>query len=279
MLRQILIPLDSSAYTDAALEYGCLIAKQYGATVTGLAVLDILGIEDEIGPISYPGLYHAIRMQEPREKEARAYIQELLHKFEQKCQQCGIAYTQSEHQGIPSRHILNESIFHDLVIIGFRTYFDFIPNQRSGRSLEKILDHAVTPLLVVPDTFHWKEETIKTLIAFNGSLPAVRALQRFAELASGTDYEITLLMSDKDEQVANFYLSRAKAYLHAHTLENVKTVWTRQDIIEVIKSEYIDWADLVVAGTHSKKGLIDFMVGSVVKSLIKASKKPVLLGQ
>ena len=279
MFRRILIPLDPSPYTDAALEYGCLIAKQHDAEVTGLAILDIWAAEDAIPPILYPGLHRAIQMQRYRKKSARAHIDGLLHKFEQKCDQHGVSYQEFEHQGIPSKYILDESIFHDLVIVGCQTHFDFGGNQRPGRSLEQILDHAVTPILAVPDTFHWKEKPIKTLIAFNGSLPAVHTLQRFANLARGGDYEITLLMSDKDEQVANFYLSRAERYLHAHNFDNVKTVWTHKDIIFVIESEFIDWADLVVAGAHSKKVLIDFMVGSVVKSLIKAAKKPIFLGQ
>ena len=279
MLRRILIPLDPSPYTEAALEYSCLIAKQHGAAVTGLAVLDIWGIEDAMSPTLYPGLYHAVRRLEHREKDARAHMQELLHKFEQKCRQQGVAYHQCSYQGIPSKHILSESIFHDLVVIGFHTDFDFGVDPGSGRPLAKILDHSVTPILAVPDTFRWREKTIKTLIAFNGSLPAARALQRFVQLAGGGDYEIALLMSDKDEKTANFYLSRAEAYLHAHAIENVKTVWTPQDIIWSIESGYLDWADLVVVGAHSKKGLVDFIVGSVAKYLIRQAKKPLLLGQ
>lgn len=86
-------------------------------------------------------------------------------------------------------------------------------------------------------------------------------------------------MSDKDEATANFYLYHAEAYLRAHTIDNVKTVWTRHNIIETIESEYSNWADLIVAGAHSKKGVVDFMVGSVIKYLIKEAKKPIFLGQ
>lgn len=279
MLRRILIPLDPSPYTNAALEYGCLIAKQHDAAVTGLAVLDAWGVEDAMSPTLYPGLYHAVRRLEHQAKDIRVHMQELLHKFEQKCKQQGIAYRQCSYQGIPSKHILSESIFHDLVVIGFQTDFDFGADPGSGRSLAKILDHSVTPILAIPDTFRWRNKTIKTLIAFNGSLPAARALQRFVQLAKGSDHEIILLMSDKDDNIANFYLCRAEAYLHAHAIENVKTVWTPQHVVRSIESGYMDWADLIVAGTHSKKGLVDFMVGSVVKYLIREAKKPIFLGQ
>lgn len=95
-----------------------------------------------MGPTLYPGLYRAVSMQISQEKDAHAHMQKLLHKFKQKCRQQDIPYQQSEHQGIPSKYILDESIFHDLVIVGFHTHFDFGIDQRPGKSLEKILDHA-----------------------------------------------------------------------------------------------------------------------------------------
>lgn len=278
MLRRILIPLDPSPYTEVSLEYGCLIAKQHHAEITGMAVLDTLGIEDAIGPIPFPGFYHAVKLLEFLGRDAREHIQGLLEKFNQKCEKEGVAYQSAEYQGIPSEGILHESIFYDLVIIGLRTYFDFEISNKPGKSLEKILDHSVTPVLAVPDAFKWTEKVVKALIAFDGSLPAARALQRFAQLARNSDYEITLLMSDKEEKIATHYLDRAETYLRAHSIPNIKKEWISKNIIEAMEETYLDWADLVVAGAHSKKGIVDFAVGSLVKYLIKTAKKPILLG-
>lgn len=279
MIQRILIPLDASPYTVAALEYGCWIAKRHHAELTGLAVVDILGIENTIGPTPYSGFYHAAKLLAARKKDVDAYIHQLLEQFEQKCQQEKVAHQQSKYQGIPSQGILHESLFYDLVTIGLRTYFDFEEESEPGKSLEKILDHSITPILAVPEVFNWTEKGIRTVIAFNKSLPSVRALQRFAQLARGTDHDVMVVMSDKEMEMANHYLDRAAAYLHAHSIPNVKKEWTAQPIIEAMEEKYLDWADLVVVGAHSKKGLVDFMVGSVVKYLIKVAKKPILLGQ
>jgi len=46
-----------------------------------------------------------------------------------------------------------------------------------------------------------------------------------------------------------------------------------------MEEQYLDWATIVVVGAHSKRGLYDFMLGSLTKYLIKEAKKPVIIGQ
>lgn len=41
----------------------------------------------------------------------------------------------------------------------------------------------------------------------------------------------------------------------------------------------MDWTDLFVIGMHSKKGSLNFLIGSLPKYLLKESKVPVLIGQ
>ncbi len=117
------------------------------------------------------------------------------------------------------------------------------------------------------------------LIAFDGSLPSARALQRFAQLAVPDTTEVTLLMSDPKREAAGYYLDQAEAYLNTHSIHDVKKEWTSQNIIKAMEEQYLDSATIVVVGAHSKKGLYDFMVGSLTKYLIKVAKKPMIIGQ
>ena len=59
MVKSILIPLDPSPYTDSAIEIGCRMAKYHGAQLTGLVILDIPGIEKQIGPVPIGASYYA----------------------------------------------------------------------------------------------------------------------------------------------------------------------------------------------------------------------------
>lgn len=282
MIKRILIPLDPSPFTDMALEIGTTMAKINQAELTGLVILDIPGIEKSIGPIPLGGLYYAEKVEKAKQKEAHERIHSLQDKFKNKCEEEGVAYRLAEQQGSPSERIIQESIFYDAVIIGMRTFFHFETQDTPGDSLEKILDETITPVYAVPEKFDLPqvpEEKIKVLIAFDGSLPSARALQRFAQLAPVDIFEVRILISEQDEEKAQYYLNEAETYLKSHNVNNIQKEWIRGNIQDRIDEKYLDWAHVIVVGAHSKRGLFKFMVGSLTKHLIKIAKKPILIGQ
>ena len=282
MINRILIPLDPSPYTETALEIGCFIAKHHGAELTGLVVLDIPGIKKSVGPAPIGGIHYAEKMEEFKEKEAKERIQLLMSKFREKCEKEGVGYRESKHQGSPSEQIIGESIYYDAVMMGMRTYFHFETSDKPGDTLDKILDHSITPIYGIPERYSFPnipKEKVKVLIAFDGSLPAARALQRFAQLSLPDLMEVMLLTSEQNKDVAEYHLEQATAYLNTHSIFEIKREWTSKEIIPAIEEKYLDWANVVVVGAHSKKGIIDFMLGSLTKYLIKVAKKPVLISQ
>jgi len=280
VIKRILVPLDASPYTETALDVSCAIARQHDAQLTGLVILDIPGIEKSVGPAPMGAYHYAEKLEEFKKQKATKHIEELLVKFEEKCQREGISHTQAQLQGSPSERILGESIYYDAVIVGLRTFFDFESSDGPGIPLDQLLDHTVTPFYGVPRNFTLPSpgEKLKVLIAFDGSLPAARALQRFAHLALSEFVEVLLLTSTEHEDEAQYYLDQAQEYLQAHGITDVRQQWTQQGIIQAVEEEYIDWASFFVIGAHSKKGLLDFFLGSLTKYLIQADKKPVLIG-
>ena len=282
MIKRILMPLDPSPFTDMALEIGTTMAKINQAELTGLVILDIPGIEKSIGPVPLGGLYYAEKVEKAKQKEAQGRIQALQEKFKNKCEKEGVAYRLAEQQGSPSERIIQESIFYDAVIIGMRTFFHFETQDTPGDSLEKILDETITPVYAVPEKFDLPripDEKIKVLIAFDGSLPSARALQRFAQLAPVDIFEVKILISEEDEKKAKYYLNEAETYLKSHNVHDIQKEWIKDDILKKIDDKYLDWAHVIVVGAHSKRGLFTFMVGSLTKHLIKIAKKPILIGQ
>ncbi|RQV99489.1 MAG: universal stress protein [Calditrichaeota bacterium] len=282
MIKRILIPLDPSPYTDSALEIGTAMAKINNARLTGLVVLDIPGIEKSIGPVPLGGLYYAEKMEKAHRQKAETRIHELLQKFRQKCESAGVEFQEAELQGSPSERIIRESIFYDAIIIGMRTYFHFETQDTPGDSLEKVLDQTITPVYAVPEKLvipHLTDEKMNVLIAFDGSLPSARAMQRFAQLAPVDVFNVRLLISEPDEKKAHYYLNQAEIYLNCHNVNQVQQEWIREDIIEAIDENYLDWAHILVVGAHSKSGLFGFKVGSLTRHLIKLARKTILIGQ
>ena len=280
MIKRILVPLDASPYTETALDVSCAIARQHDAQLTGLVILDIPGIEKSVGPAPMGAYHYAEELEEFKKQKATERIEELLAKFAEKCQREGISHTQAQLQGSPSERILGESIYYDAVIVGLRTFFDFESSDGPGIPLDELLDHTVTPIYGVPRNFTLPAagEKLKALIAFDGSLPAAKALQRFAYLGLPELMEVLLLTSAPHEDEAQYYLDQAQTYLNAHGITEVRQEWTQKGIIQTVEEEYIDWASFFVIGAHSKKGLLDFFLGSLTRYLIQEDKKPVLIG-
>ena len=282
MIKRILIPLDPSPYTDSALKIGTTMAKINDAEITGLVILDLPGIEKSIGPVPLGGLHYAEKIEKAKREEANQRIHELLAKFHRHCEEADVTYREAELQGSPSERIIKESIFYDAVIMGMRTHFHFETQDEPGDSLDKILDETITPVYAVPEKLELPNvpfEKIKILIAFDGSLPSARAMQRFAQLAPMDIFEVKLLISEDEEDKAKYYLDQAEAYLNRHNVQNIEKKWVKDNIIKTIDEEYLDWADVLVVGAHSKQGLFGFMVGSLTKHLIKVARKPILIGQ
>ena len=282
MVKSILVPLDPSPYTDKAIETAIRMAQVNKAHLTGMVVIDIPGIKKAAGPVPPGGFYYAEHLTEKRKAEAEERVNALLKKFSAACDKAGVKHSEARNQGNPSESILKESIYYDLLVMGLRTHFNFEVSHEAGDSLQEMLDESITPIYAVPADMQvpkGDKAEVNVCIPFDGSLPAARALQRFAQLIRHDLPRVKLVMSHEDIEYAEGVLEGAKGYLAHHGIHNVETDITVENIIDKIKNDYTDWADVFVVGAHSKKGLFDFMVGSLTKYLIEWNRKPVFIGQ
>lgn len=286
MTKRILIPLDKSDFTTTAVEYGCVIAKKLDAELTGMAVLDVPGIEKSIGSVPAGASHYimrlreAIKLKELMKEEEKDHINGLLEKFTEKCSREGVRHRISRDQGFPGDVIVQKGAFFDAIIIGLCTHFQYNKTNQPGGSLDKILYASVSPLLAVPETFIPLENS-RTLIAFDGSEPSIRALHQFASImpCNLSDNEITLIIGDDDKTKADFLLEHAERYLNSHGFTNIKKEWITRNIINAFEEELCESYDLFVMGMHSKKTLADLFVGSLSKYMINKKTKPLFLGQ
>ncbi|MFW5702157.1 MAG: universal stress protein [Bacteroidota bacterium] len=282
MIKKILLPMDFSEYSVKSLELAGRIARFHNAELTALVVLDIPGIERSIGPIPAGAEFYARKLEKARIDEAQQRINDLIARFKSYCDENGIRHAEHHTQGIPSGQILEESKFFDLLVIGLRTYYRFGREDSPGDTFDEILDHSITPVLAVPKQFHaeaFSERPIRAVLAFDSSLPACRAMQRFAQLAVHGFVDLKIVMSHEDTLVARHNLESARSYMQAHFMDNIEIIHTTENIIKVINNQHIEWADIIALGAHTKKGILDFMVGSLTRFLIQEERTAIFIGQ
>ncbi len=282
MLKRILLPLDPSPYTECATAFAISLAKIYGAEITGLVVLDIPGINASTGPLP-PGVsFYAKELEHTKIDRAKVHIQNLLSKFKSKCDEAGVKHRESNAQGSPSERICEFSKFYDILITGINNQFQFETHEELENTLDSILDKSVTPIIAVPEkfsNFHSSSNVFKVMIAYNGSLPATRALHDFAQLNFPKEIEATVFISDEDSEQAEAMFENVSEYLKAHNITHIHKLLTPEDKISAFNSKLLEEYDMVVLGAHSKIGIFDFLVGSLARHLINENKAMLFLSE
>lgn len=276
MLKRILLPLEPSVYGFNARETALRIAAEQKATVTALAIVDRMAVERQLRPVSASAGVYVSELRAERLAEIQTGIDRIVSAFKQAAEALDVRYHVISEEADPRECVVQEAMFHDLVIMGQKSDFDF--NGQADpckRHVQAILNRGVAPVLVMPKELPHKEpETV--LVAFNGSLPAGRALQRLPTLPWIDKAKVKILMADTNEDEAVPLLTKAAEFLLAHDISNVETIWTANSINDTLSGEMMDWADLIVAGAHARK-VLDFILGSVAVKLIDQDRRAVMI--
>ncbi len=275
MIRRILVPLDNSSFSQSAVEHGCYVAQRQNAGVTGLAIVDLPGIQHSIGPTGVAGIYWAEKIEKHLTEKASERLKAVLRHFADRCDALKIPHEEVMDSGDPAKIIFKHSIFFDLVVMGLETHFNFEVSEKPGGTLDKLLKHSITPVLGAPKVF---KPFKRVVIGFDGSYPSARALQRFVHLSLAKDLEIKIVIASKSGDELQYLKDNLTAYLQSYGLSNFNFEMPAASFRSVLEEEYLDWADVIVLGAHSKHGLMEFFVGSATEWAIKKASKAVFIG-
>lgn len=278
MIKRILIALDTDADTPIATQYAISLAKQFNATITGLAVVDISNVYPS-GIIGKPdATHHARDLWEELSEESQTIAEKLLGKFQKSVEEAGVGYTAIQKEGASAERIIEGMKYHDLLILGRESHFYYNEPARETKTLAQIVKHGVCPTLVVTDYFR---EFKKILIAFDGSNPAARSLKSFIYLIAERDTaELDLLyVSDKKKPGEEPVLNYAETYLRGHGFEKItKTVLLGpKPSDQILAHQKVTGAQLTVLGAHAVSAIKRITFGSNTHNIITSSNIPLFL--
>lgn len=275
MLRSILVGLDGSPFSQAAVELGLGWAKRFGCRVTAVGIIDEPTIR---GPESIPigGGAYKRELEEAQLEDARRQVKAFLQKFAEQCDDDKIACTLLEGVGWPHQQIVQEAQAYDLILMGQETYFHFETQQTSDETLQRVLHNTPRPVVAVPAV---RRTGQATLVAFDGSLQAARALQVF--LATGLDQlgEIHIVSIDKSAEVAAQLADRAARFLDAHDIKaTLHPIESREGPNQLLLDRANQLGvELIVMGCYGESKLREFFLGSATSKMLKESNLPLFL--
>jgi nucleotide-binding universal stress UspA family protein len=275
MLKSILIGLDGSDYSAAAIDFAILWARRFDALLVGLGVVDEPTIRGpELVPLG--GASYKRHRDDVRVREARVRVEQFLERFALRCSEAGVSSKLLEDVGLPWEQILLESQRYDLILLGQRTYFHFETQQGPCETLEKVLKNTPRPVVTVPEKLGSDGPVV---VAYDGSLQAARALQAFEASALHGQEEVHIITVAADRVEAARHADRAAEYLRFHDVPaRVHALASTEKPARILleRARRLD-AGLVVMGAYGQTVLREFFLGSVTRTLLKESSVPLFL--
>lgn len=282
MTQRILVVLDPDSDTPVATETAIHIARRHSSSVTGLAFVD----KDSIGADTIGGgigsYYFAEKLRETLTDETRQRAHELIRQFTERVEAAGVEHT-GDRVGEDSlvKSLLDEMRTHDLLIAGRESHFYYAEPEKRTHTMAKVLEEGASATLIVGGEMR---EIQRVAIAYDGSSPSARAMQKFAHLSPfGTDLDVEVVHvhgSSESDRLASAQLrADAQAYLQAYGYSRTVTTGIEssdpsEKICDLAQGQR---TDLVVSGAYAKKGFRKLVFGSSATKLLNEAKVPLFL--
>lgn len=235
---KILLGLDGSAHAEAAIEYACQIALNHNATITGVAIIDEPGIQSSSGPVPIGGTHYDVKLEDQLLEETQAKAKAILDSFARICDERKINAILHTDIGSPVSELIEESKFHDFIVIGKQTSFEYDVNETYG-TLERVLKNGLIPVLAVSDSVR---EIKNVLVAYDNSIPASKAVHMFLLLGIWGACDITLLTVNNDAADAQELLGNLGGFFESYGIK--PTLATRSGHPDTVVKSYIAENDI-----------------------------------
>ena len=278
MIKNILVPLDGSEHSRAALDYAIWITKKFEGTLFGQHIIDTISIEgtffhDISGSLGFePYLDFSSKMREILEERGKA----ILDDFVARCEKDGIRYTTVLDMGLIANEICDRAKVSDLVVIGHRGVNEEFSTGLLGTTAETITRKCPRPVFVSTKQF---KAIDRPLLAYDGSQRASSAMESAAEFCTVLHLPLTVLAIAKEESLAQTNLQQARSYLSSYAIEvKYESVrgYPEQKIVEYLVNLN---HDLLFIGAYGHRRIIKMVLGSTTEYVLRNSPCPVFLNR
>lgn len=268
MLRSILLALDDTPGALAARDLALALAARRGAALTCAAVLDrphTLGAQE---PVPAGGMAFAERRNAALAAQAEAEAGAAIAAAQQAAGDVAIQCVMLPDA--PETALLRAGATHDLIVLG-RDCTLGREEAEDGLApvAEALLRDGARPLLLVPPGASPGTEG-PVLVAYDGSLPAMRVLQLFALLGLAEGSPVKLLTVHAEAAEAARLAAEGAAFLRRHGIEAEEWPVEGGHPAELLLAEAATTgARLMVMGAFGTSGLWAMLTGSPTRTLLR----------
>ncbi|MBX7141759.1 MAG: universal stress protein [Chitinophagales bacterium] len=269
-MKKILVAFDSSSFSAGALDYALNLLPRESTLIVGVFIEDL----SYLGYVTLFGEdYFAFdtRVLDKMEKEAEGKLDENMRTFEQKCKEASASYKIHLDKGVPANELVRESLFADLIILGYQTFFSSVSGEAS--ILKDVLVDAECPVLVVPEQYKPVQSLVLT---FDGKVASVYAIRQFTQLFPAfTKLPASMLHIAKGKEGEDDNSNLMKEYLSINYPNLSIQVATGSADEVIISNAESFMAPLVVMGAYGRSAFSRFFSKSTAAKLLKEKSWPV----
>lgn len=280
MIRRILVGLGSQATAAAETQQAVELADRYGASLTGVTIVDSRPLESIDGepPDVAPATDELRRF---RHETARKHLDAAVAVFEDGCRRAGVRYRlQREERADPFDRLISESRYHDLVISGLRGLFDSGLVGRSAaesaEALARLVSHGVRPIIAVAPQHR---PVRRVFIAYSGSVESAKTMRQFVQLRPWLEVQLRIGVFGQTPDRAARLLEGAAEYCRSHGYQP-ELIHLPGAPHDQILPAAADWnADLLVLGNSARNLMLRRVLGETALHVMQHSPLPLFLSQ
>ena len=278
MIKRITVALDADTDTPVATRYATSLAAQHGAAVAGVALVDTGSIAATSKGGGIGSMYLMDKVKAKLTEDARKVARELTSSFQATVDEAGLPVSSHIEEGVPLERILEDMKVQDVLVIGKYPHFDYSHPTDTATRLDDIVAGVPGPCLVVPDQHR---QIRQVLVAYDGSVPCVRALRSFLHLkpfGKELSMEVLTVHGKGERDACKLALHAVVNYCAAHGMSaSSHAVRGREPAAELLAAVDRVQADLLVAGGNVVSVMSRLAFGSTTASLLKEVSIPMWL--
>jgi nucleotide-binding universal stress UspA family protein len=267
MLKRILVVLGETRASAVARQYAFRLARSENTELAAIAGIDRQYIDSPMAGTVGTTAYK-IQLEEELKAQAGDACARLRSVYEMECRNHNAPFEWLAFDGDPMSALQIAAENSDALVTGHDTDFRGNIREHLPDMLAKLCWTAPRPLIVCGDKDRGDGDI---MIAYDGSLPAMRAVQLFMLLGLWSRHRIHVVAIGTDKAAAERIPAGALQYLHRRGFNvEANAIATRAHPAEVLKIEVADRKiGTLVMGVYGRRGLRERLCGSTTTQLLQ----------
>ena len=280
MLERILVPIDGSDDSWAALEQAIEIAQEEDGVIYGLFVADARMIEAPYWLADHPDATTTVvdpALTQTALQRGRLLSQiglGYLEEFKSRCEKAAISSETEYAEGIVSNLILDHAQHSDLIVMGRRGEGATWAGPLLGSTIEAVIRHITVPVLIAQAK---AQPVTRILVAYDGSARSEDALELATNLAMDKQRSIVLLTVDDGHSGREQAFAAANQFLQGHRITATPLLLAGHPTETILRIANEERCDLIALGAYGHSHFFETLFGSTVDEVIHHATCPVLV--